>query len=948
VAVIRRGRYDVTFFNWQVQATRCKTMHPTQQALQAFGRGEIADPEASTIEEHLAVCAECQSTLERTPCDDRLMELFRSAAGSVAPGGQPGELYAEGDDSAAGQHPERDDYPRDHHAERDDYAAEPRPARGPVGRRSIPTGYDLIEPLGRGGMGVVFKARQRALGRVVALKQIAAGLDADLGELARFRIEAEAAARLKHPNIVAVFDVGEQDAVPFLAMELVEGGSLADRLKAGTIEPRQGAELVATLARAVQHAHDLGVVHRDLKPANILLAADGTPKIADFGLAKRLDASAAQTGSGALLGTPQYMAPEQAGGRDAGPSADIYALGAVLYECLTGRPPFQAATPLEALEQVRFLDPPLPSRLRPRLPRDLETVCLKCLEKEPRRRYASSAALADDLDRFLRGEPIEARPIGRGERIAKWIKRRPYQAALAVLGAAAMVGAFIGLIVHNSRLAVEIQRANESAEIARKQKALADGNYREARAAIGEMLNEIDSPAFADLPRRTELTRALREKALLFYEKVIAAADSSDPVVRIDTAHAVHEAANLMIPLGRNQAAEDHLLRALRLYDTLSAEQPENLDFVASRHSIFVKLGVMLATQDTDRALRALEAAHPLAERIAAERPGSVAARGDLAWCEHNIGSALLRDEKRPNRAADAAPHLQRAAELYWELYREAPDDHERIVHLAGTLANLATVDWMAGHWNEAEKSFAEACDLLQGSLGKTASPAPREGQFVLAQLLLSRGNLAIEQNQPQSALAHTERGIAMIDVLLRAEPANRPWREAGFMLHGTRAEILGGPIARYTEAATEWDRALSLKDGTLVPRPYRTERAACLIRANDYERGLAAAEELARELAAIDKPSGHDVYHLACLFGLAATAAKADQRLQSAERERRQIAHVQAALAWLKRADLAGWFQDHSHRTQAREDPALALVRDNDEFKRLLDAAEHAVQPRK
>ena len=411
-------------------------MHPTLEELEAYGRGQTGEALASTIEDHLAVCTECQLTLDQAPGDDPLLDLFRSAAHDAGSHGSDPVAHAGGGDARDAS----------------------RPERASVRLRSIPTGYELIEPLGRGGMGVVYKARQRALARVVALKQIAAGLDADPGELARFRTEAEAAARLKHPNIVAVFDVGEQDGVPHLAMELVEGGSLAERLKSGSMQPRTAADLVLTLSRAVQHAHDSGVVHRDLKPANILIAEDGTPKVADFGLAKRLDVSAAQTGSGALLGTPQYMAPEQAGGKPAGPAADIYALGVILYECLAGRPPFQAATPLAALEQVRSMDPPSLGGLRKGLPRDLETICLKCLEKEPRRRYASAGALADDLGRFLRSEPIEARPSGRLERVAKWVKRRPYQSAPVALGAVAVIGALAGLLAHNARLAVEIER----------------------------------------------------------------------------------------------------------------------------------------------------------------------------------------------------------------------------------------------------------------------------------------------------------------------------------------------------------------------------------------------------------------------------------------------------------------------------------------------------------
>ncbi|MBY0525542.1 MAG: protein kinase [Gemmataceae bacterium] len=315
-------------------------------------------------------------------------------------------------------------------------------------------GYEILDELGRGGMGVVYKARQVALQRIVALKMIPAQAGTDPEQRARFRTEAEAAARLQHLNIVQIYEVGEQEGRPYLCLEYVDGGSLAQRLAGTPIVARVAAELTLALARAVHHAHLHGVVHRDLKPANVLLASTGReppespslegsrpplalgiPKIGDFGLAKQLDADSGLTRSGTLLGTPSYMAPEQTLGRpeDVGTGADVYALGATLFEMLTGHPPFRAATAMDTLALVRTQDPVPPRRLQPKVPRDLETVCLKCLEKKPGRRYASAAALADDLKRFLAGEPVQARPAGRAERLLKWARRKPAVAALVVV-----------------------------------------------------------------------------------------------------------------------------------------------------------------------------------------------------------------------------------------------------------------------------------------------------------------------------------------------------------------------------------------------------------------------------------------------------------------------------------------------------------------------------------
>jgi WD40 repeat protein len=344
----------------------------------------------------------------------------------------------------------------------DDLPPLPMPAPStPKGR--IPfqlSGYEIMAELGRGGMGVVYKARQISLDRPVALKMILSGSQVAPEERARFKTEADACAQLHHPNIVQIYEIGEQDAQPYIALEFVEGGNLAQLLGGVPADPRASAQLVETLARAMHFAHARKIIHRDLKPANVLLQMDSgsaaianlqsaIPKITDFGLAKRLDQDAAQTRTGSIMGSPSYMAPEQASGNrtDAiGPPADVYALGAILYEMLTGRPPFRAVTLMETLKQVVNEEPVPPRRLQPGLPLDLETICLKCLAKDPHRRYASAQALAEDLQRFSAGRPILARPIGWNERALKWIKRRPALAGL--LGAAALATLLsVGLVV---------------------------------------------------------------------------------------------------------------------------------------------------------------------------------------------------------------------------------------------------------------------------------------------------------------------------------------------------------------------------------------------------------------------------------------------------------------------------------------------------------------------
>jgi tetratricopeptide (TPR) repeat protein/tRNA A-37 threonylcarbamoyl transferase component Bud32 len=390
----------------------------------------------------------------------------------------------------------------------------PQTISAPVSPVSAPAvtpvicGYEILGLLGRGGMGVVYKARQIRLKRLVALKMILSGAHALVDQKARFRAEAEAVARLAHPNIVGVYEVGESNGCPFFSLEFVDGGSLEKKLAGKPLPARTAAALVQTLARAMEAAHRCGIVHRDLKPANILLAGGldapiehCTPKITDFGLAKQLDENVAHTQSGAILGTPYYMAPEQAAGRtkEIGPLSDVYALGIILYECLTGRPPFNAATLVEILEQVRHEEPIPPGRLQPRVPRDLETICLKCIEKQPHRRYGSAEALADDLKRFLDDEPILARRVRWWERAGKWARRRPTAAAL--LGVLLAVG--IALPIAGLQFSVQLAKRRQAEE----------KRLDEARAEVQELLAQGQTASESnDLTRAEGLLDRAMEK----------------------------------------------------------------------------------------------------------------------------------------------------------------------------------------------------------------------------------------------------------------------------------------------------------------------------------------------------------------------------------------------------------------------------------------------------
>jgi serine/threonine protein kinase/tetratricopeptide (TPR) repeat protein len=427
------------------------------------------------------------------------------------------------------------------------------PAPGAAGGPQEPTlpdgqvpGYEILDELGRGGMGVVYKARQRGLNRLVALKMILAGSQASPRERARFRTEAEAVARLRHPNIIPIYEVNEHDGQLYFSLELAEGGNLSQKIAGAPQAPAAAAELVETLGRAIHHAHQHGIIHRDLKPSNILLVSGGvvsgewseggptrhspltthhsplTPKITDFGLAKLLDAEVSQTGTDGFVGTPSYMAPEQAAGksREVGPAVDVYALGAILYELLIGQPPFRGATLLETLEQVRSQEPVPPRRRLPKLPRDLETICLKCLEKDPRRRYSTAEALADDLCRFLAGEPIWARPTPVWQHGVKWVRRRP---AVAGLIGVTLAGALtpVGLLVwHNVDLRAKVDRAL----VDQQERIRLESAGQNAEARFRTFLRKHDEALLQglyamhvqgpDMPANPETVRAAAEAAL--------------------------------------------------------------------------------------------------------------------------------------------------------------------------------------------------------------------------------------------------------------------------------------------------------------------------------------------------------------------------------------------------------------------------------------------------
>lgn len=541
--------------------------------------------------------------------------------------------------------------------------------------------YRLLEPIGQGGMGVVFRARQISLNRVVALKMIRAGRFSTPGEIERFALEAEAAAGLTHPGIVPVFEIGEEDGHHYYTMALVNGLSLADRLKdaGGPFEPKPAAELVLRVADAVQYAHEHGVIHRDLKPANILLDENAAPHVVDFGLAKQIETESGLTNTGQVLGTPSFMSPEQAAGGTTrvGPAADVYSLGAVLYALLTGRAPFSAASVTETIRQVLHDEPVRPRQLNSALPKDLETICLKCLAKDPLRRYASAQDLADELSRYLAGRPILARPVGSFATMARWCRRNRLAASFM-----AFVAIFIPTVI-GALLLMNIRLSQESAS-ARFEKQMADHSFRAAKQAVDEQFTLVSEETLLDRPGMQPLRRQLLLGAKKYYEEFLATR-GDDPTVQVETALINFRlgviTATLSTDGDRDAYAEanQYFATARRIYERqANQEDPQVLEGLGH---VWTRIGQVANKSHQDQQERE-------AFRMALQfrtRSAEVASNPEnlrlLANAHMNLGQALLPADPlaQPEPFETALQHLETAQSIRQDLLLQVPD-HPNVV----------------------------------------------------------------------------------------------------------------------------------------------------------------------------------------------------------------------------------------------------------------------------
>ncbi len=741
-------------------------------------------------------------------------------------------------------------------------------------------GYEILGVLGRGGMGVVYKARQKGLNRLVALKMISGGANAPAEILARFRLEGEAVAKLRHPNIVEIYEVGQRDGNPFFSLEFLEGDTLQKRFDGAPLTPMAASELMEKLARAMQFAHEHGIVHRDLKPANVLFTAAGVPKIADFGLAKRIDTEDLhQTATDAVLGTPTYMAPEQAEGRtrEVGPAADLYSLGAILYDLLTGRPPFRGTTVIDTLQMVRFAEPVPPRTLQPKVPVDLQTICLKCLEKDPRKRYASCALFADDLRAFQEGRAVAARPTPAWERAWKWTKRRPALATMLVGSVCALLGVIVGLYYYAEQQKSHAERekglrkeadeardqatkkeqeavlAREKADLATKR---AEQNYLQAKRAVDD-LAALSRKRLLNMPGAELVRKEVLEKVVKSYEEF----DSTQPKGRerdrpleLSTARAYGHLGDLRQLMHLTDEAASYYRQALGLYRKLlgsanltSATDPDDVRLWKELTGVRINLWAVLEgnSEQQEAAENELREAQQTLEKLAAAFPADESYRFDLAGTYNNQSIRFAR-RKETLHACERSLRAMKTFDDMSDRYRARPKCQLERARMEGNLGVvLADFPYLAENQFQAAvrrlRRLTTQLAAAQPPQGATPDPLDADCRKELGAILLNLG-LVQARNQFQDAHDSFSTAISLFEVLSREAPEVPDYRHllaTGYFNRGVLAQNAGRfPAARLDFTAAR-DRLEELKIFFTSHPEYRLDLARTFLHLGEISRSV-------------------------------------------------------------------------------------------------------------
>lgn len=647
--------------------------------------------------------------------------------------------------------------------------------------------YEILETIAKGGMGVVYKARQRKLNRIVALKMILAGQFADQDDIERFYVEAEAAAQLRHPNIVGIFEVGECEGQHYFSMEYIEGQSLGDLVREHPLEPRDAATFVKTISEAMFYAHQKGVLHRDLKPSNVLVDGDSEPLITDFGLAKRTAEQSQRTAAGSVLGTPSYMPPEQATGKLdlISERSDVYSIGAILYELITGKPPFGAANPWETIKQVISIEPVSPRMLNNGVPADLETICLTCLQKDQARRYSSAQDLADELQRFLAGEPILARPIGVVERTVRWCYRNPWPtAALGVL-LLGVVGTSVGFVF--ARLA---QTAAETAEAeavdarieadAAKDQAVdaknkAEMSRNQLLAAINQLFTDWGDVTLLNEPGLEDVRARLLASASNLY-KQMGDQLGEDPKIQHELGVSYFRLGRMMSHLRSYDSAREAVESGLKIQRKLHAEQPQDEQRLHALGESLNLLGELLIARAVD--IKQLEQAESIYDEVIANRDELAHRLSDdpdyeREWLNARMNQSMVwqrqadmyadaedfdRSASLDAKALKCAEEVQQARRTLRDRLSLTSEIRYDVVHdLALGYYNMANVTWWQGDFDTTiayvENAVSAFDELLEQKPGQLAH------QFDKGHCIALRGDAKTEQmrllgsEQPEKAV---------------------------------------------------------------------------------------------------------------------------------------------------------------------------------------------------
>ena len=858
----------------------------------------------------------------------------------------------------------------------------------PTATKVIIPGYQILGELGRGAMGVVYKAHQEMADRTVALKVMLNLEHARAGEVARFKVEAQAAARLEHGNIIHVFDVGQEGELPYFTLEYVDGGTLADKIAKQMLPVDQSAQMLHTLATAIAYAHSRDVIHRDLKPANILLTKDGKPKIADFGLARRTDDVSHLTVDGTILGTPNYMSPEQAAGDQEiiGPLSDVYTLGAIFYELLVGRPPFKAATSWEVIQQVRSAEPTPPTTLQPGIPRDLETICLKCLQKAPEKRYGSAQLLADDLQRFLNNEPILARPIGQIERIVRLCRRYPREARLLGLIATlllVMTGGAVGTAYKinsdRSRISQQVAQISKQRDEISVEKKISDDRLTTYRSTVSKLVNNVPN-----LLESAPLGAGTRQEFLALMSQILEGSEESGAVgpsrqwgreaialregesllsqafADLNRSDKAEQAATLM------QRAADKFVEAQQIAQEVLDNRPEDLSKAASNLAHAIS---RVANTATLRGVVWTEVV-PLYKRTVELRREALAGEknegGGTALRKAELGAELNRyadflltvSSNDPIRfATRAMENTQEAIELLQSSINELPAGENGQAtarrDLASCFGTLARAAERRGLEEQAQNGYAQCAEVLRKLaddfpnrysfrkrsleasnaygdylLGKNADPT-----LVRQQYEFGMQDLKITLDTPElRALQNGNHGLAMQHYRLGIAEL-RVGDTARAKSHFERSALLREIAWRDTLENTPAEKSDQQLDSTISQR---IELMLAQARCGNTNTALQHAKWIRERAETLVKEHGNDgsagglnarnlFLHAAATYGLAS------EHLSQSEQQK----STAAALRAIKRSIETGW-QDKQYLLN---DADLQPLQKQSEYQQLLSA---------